>query len=390
MQYLTGFLAFSTLACVVSLVWCSVLLYRARTRSDAERTFAVLHALELLSPAFRDGLRQETARRMARHLHNVLGATAVAITDERGVLAWSGVGSEHSAEVTEWIEPALRNRRTCVVDRISCANARCEVTTAIVAPVVTERQRSGAIIALGPGPSNQMVRALSEVARWASQQMELAELDRARTRLAEAELRALRSQISPHFIYNCLTTIASFVRTDPERARRLLLDFAGFARYSFRGTRLLTTLDEELRSIDRYLALERARFGERLQCTMRIAPEILSAQVPFLCLQPLVENAIRHGMEGRADVGHVIVTARDAGAEAHLSVEDDGVGMAPTQVGDILAGQVSSEHGIGLGNVDARLRSMFGDAYGLIVETGVGAGTKVRLRIPKFLPASVE
>ncbi|QVQ53220.1 histidine kinase [Spiractinospora alimapuensis] len=390
MQYLTGFLAFSTLACVVALVWCSVLLRRARNRSDAERTFAVLHALELVSPAFRDGLRQETARRVARHLHDVLGATAVAVTDERDVLAWSGVGSEHSAEVAEWIEPALRNRRTCVVDHIGCGNPRCEVRTAVVAPVVTERQMSGAILALGPGPSNQMARALSEVARWASQQMELAELDRARTRLAEAELRALRSQISPHFIYNCLTTIASFVRTDPERARRLLLDFAGFARYAFRGTRQLTTLDEELRSIDRYLALERARFGERLQCTMRIAPEILSAQVPFLCLQPLVENAIRHGMEGRADAGHVIVTARDAGAEAHLSVEDDGVGMAPAQVGDILAGEVPSGHGIGLGNVDARLRSMFGDTYGLIVETGVGAGTKVRLRIPKFLPAVVE
>ena len=100
----------------------------------------------------------------------------------------------------------------------------------------------------------------------------------------EAEVRALRAQISPHFIYNSLTAIASFVRTDPEQARELLLDFADFTRYSFRKHGEFTTLAEELRSIERYLVLEKARFGDRLQVTLRVAPEVLPVAVPFLAL----------------------------------------------------------------------------------------------------------
>ena len=115
----------------------------------------------------------------------------------------------------------------------------------------------------------------------------------------EAEVRALRAQISPHFIYNSLGAIASFVRTDPDRARELLLEFADFTRYSFRRHGEYTTLAEELRSVERYLLLEQARFGDRLQVTLRIAPEVLPVAVPFLCIQPLVENAVRHGIEER-------------------------------------------------------------------------------------------
>jgi two-component system LytT family sensor kinase len=202
----------------------------------------------------------------------------------------------------------------------------------------------------------------------------------------EAEMRALRAQISPHFVYNSLTTIASFVRTDPERARELLLDFADFARYSFRDQRDFTTLAEELRSIHRYLLLERARFGdERLRFSVEIAPEVLPVAVPFLSLQPLVENAIRHGMQYGAERLHVRIVARDAGAEAAISVEDDGVGMDPGKLRALLeeGGESAPHGGIGLVNVDHRLRQVYGEEYGLVIETAVGAGMKVSLRVPK-------
>ena len=177
-----------------------------------------------------------------------------------------------------------------------------------------------------------------------SGQLELAELDASRTRLMEAEVRALRAQISPHFIYNSLTAIASFVRTDPERARELLLEFADFTRYSFRRHGEFTTLAEELNSIERYLVLEKARFGDRLNVTLRIAPEVLPVVVPFLCLQPLVENAVRHGLEQKAGAGHVSITAEDFDREAVISVEDDGVGEDPERVRRALAGD--SDHGL--------------------------------------------
>ena len=198
-------------------------------------------------------------------------------------------------------------------------------------------------------------------------------------------MRALRAQISPHFVYNSLGAIASFVRTDPDRARELLLEFADFTRYSFRRHGEFTTLAEELRSIEQYLMLEQARFGDRLTVTLRIAPEVLPVAIPFLCLQPLVENGVQHGLEGREDGGRITIVAQDRDRECVITIEDDGAGEDPERVRRALAGDTTTDS-IGLGNVDERLRRAFGDEYGLVVETAPGAGTKVTVRVPKYAP----
>jgi two-component system LytT family sensor kinase len=242
----------------------------------------------------------------------------------------------------------------------------------------------GALVAYGANESAVLVRAADEVARWISVQLELAELDHSRTRLIEAEIRALRAQISPHFIYNSLAAIASFVRTDPDRARELLLEFADFTRYSFRRHGDFTTLAEELHSIEQYLALAGARFGDRLAVTLQIAPEVLPVTLPFLCLQPLVENAIKHGLEDSKGTSHITITAQDAGADAVVAIEDDGIGMDPQRLGRILDGEAGPSTGIGLRNVDERLRQVYGDGYGLVAETAVEAGMKITIRLPKY------
>jgi two-component system LytT family sensor kinase len=279
----------------------------------------------------------------------------------------------------------LADGRTHVVGpgNVGCPDPDCPIRVAVVAPLTVEDRVVGTVAAYGRTTSVGLVRATTEVARWVSTQLELAELESSRTRLVEAEVRALRAQISPHFVYNSLTAIASFVRTDPERARELLLEFADFTRYSFRRHGDFTTLAEELRSIDRYLLLERARFGDRLQVTVQVAPEVLPVTVPFLSVQPLVENAVRHGLEGKPGPGRVTIVARDIGQEALISVEDDGTGIDPDAVRRTLAGQPDGDS-IGLGNVDERLRQVYGDDYGLTVETAPGAGTKVSMRVPKY------
>ena len=144
-----------------------------------------------------------------------------------------------------------------------------------------------------------------------------------------------------------------------------------------------STLAEELRSVDHYLRLERARFGARLRVDLLIAPEVLPVAVPFLCLQPIVENAVRHGLGPKATPGLITIRAEDAGAECRISVEDDGVGMDPEDVRAQLAGEAEGDS-LGMGNVDERLRAVFGDEYGLVVETAPGAGTKVNIRVPKY------
>jgi two-component system LytT family sensor kinase len=126
-------------------------------------------------------------------------------------------------------------------------------------------------------------------------------------------------------VYNALTAIESFVRSDPERARDLLVGFAEFIRWSFREHSQYATLAEELRFVDTYLELERARFGDRLAVSLRVAPEVLPVRVPSLVLQPLVENAVRHGLERLTGTARLQISAEDGGHEAIVTVEDHGV-----------------------------------------------------------------
>ncbi|MFF0162491.1 sensor histidine kinase [Streptomyces sp. NPDC005263] len=350
-------------------------------------TFETLHTASLAAPPLRAGLTEETARKSARRLRTLLGTDALCLTDQRQVLVWDGVGGHHRSEIMERLAGPLETGRGEAF-RLRCDAPDCPVRWAVVAPLTVDDRVHGALVACAPRESAVLVRAAGEVARWVSVQLELADLDQSRTRLIEAEIKALRAQISPHFIFNSLAVIASFVRTDPERARELLLEFADFTRYSFRRHGDFTTLADELHAIDHYLALVRARFGDRLSVTLQIAPEVLPVALPFLCLQPLVENAVKHGLEGKAASGksHITITAQDSGAEALVVIEDDGAGMDPALLRRILAGEISPSGGIGLSNVDDRLRQVYGDAYGLVIETAVGAGMKITARLPKYQP----
>src|SRR3954468_6320669 len=363
-------------------------LRRRHLGTEADRaTFRTLHTASSATPALRAGLTKASAERAARHLRSLLGAPAVALTDTTDMLAWDGHFQHHALQTMGLARRVIGDGATTVHSRadIPCSHARCSLRQVVVTPLTVEERVVGTLQVFTPSASAGLVRAADEVARWVSGQLELAELDASRTRLMEAEVRALRAQISPHFVYNSLTAIASFTRTDPERAREQLVDLAEFTRYSFRRHGEFTTLAEELRSIEAYLVIEKARFGDRLTVTVRVAPEVLPVVVPFLCLQPLVENAVQHGIEGRAGSGEISILAQDADHECVVTIEDNGVGEDPERVRRVLAGDPGSDS-VGLANVDERLRTAFGHDYGLVVETAPGAGTKVVVRLPKFRP----
>jgi two-component system, LytTR family, sensor kinase len=363
-------------------------------------TYDVLHRAGLAAEPLRTGLDAATAAKAVDHLRAVVGSVALGLGDGERILALAGPGEHHRAQLEAVLRRVVATQRTAVLRAgdLGCDQLDCPVRGAVVAPFTGSSTAgsslngalTGALAALTDGdPTPGLVQATLETASFVGNQVALSELDTSRARLARAEVRALRAQISPHFIYNALTAIASFVRTDPERARELILEFAEFTRYSFRAHGDYTTLAEELRSIDRYLTIERARFGERLQVRLQIAPEVLPVGLPFLCLQPLVENAVRHGLSRKPGLGTIAIVAHDAGAECAITVEDDGVGMDP----DVFSQPTpdSTDHGldgqhVGLANVDERLRATFGDGFGLVVETGLGLGTKVSMRVPKFRP----
>ena len=369
--------------------------------TDAERaTYETLHLASRAAKHLRGDMTEADAARAGRHLRSMLGADSLAIVMPGGLVAVDGdeavrrVAERLAAEATATGRSQVQ-RRIAVAPEVraggsageSADDSRAETaeTDAVAAPIRAGGRAVGAIVAFSSPVRAGLVRATGEVADWVAAQVELGELDASRAALAEAEVRALRAQISPHFIYNSLNAIASFINTDPAKARELVLEFADFTRYSFRRHGDFTTVAEELRSIDSYLKLERARFGDRLTVTLQVAPEVLSTVVPFLSIQPLVENAVRHGLESKEGGGRITITAEDQGAFAEITVEDDGVGIDPAVLADVLAGGTPGEH-VGLRNVDARLRQVYGDEHGLVVETNVGAGTLVRMRVPKSQP----
>jgi two-component system LytT family sensor kinase len=261
----------------------------------------------------------------------------------------------------------------------------CKMRTAVIVPLIVEGETEAALIVVGRSRGKRLVQMADAVAQFVCTQFELVRLDESKHQLQQAEIKALRAQISPHFVYNALNTISSLIRTDPEEARELLQEFADFTRYSFRTSGMFTSLAEELRNIDRYLTIESARFGGRLEVRLKIAPEVLSVVVPFLIIQPLVENAVKHGLANKPTGGCVTVTAQDYGTEALISVEDDGIGMDPSRLNELRNSHRSGAH-VGLGNINQRMRQLFGDEYALMVETAPGAGMKVTLRVPKFAP----
>ncbi|MFS0895226.1 sensor histidine kinase [Microbacterium sp. 179-I 3D3 NHS] len=350
--------------------------------SDAEQAaLRALHQASLAAPHLRAGLSATDVVRAARHLRVLLGSAAVAIVAADDTVSFDGPSDGLGAAATRIAGQVRASGRR----QIFPAANRDDHLEAVGAPIVVDGRIEGVVVAFSAPVRASLVRAAEEVADWCAAQVELGGLDASRTQLAEAELRSLRAQISPHFIYNALTAIASFILTDPARARELVLEFADFTRYSFRRQGEFTTLADELGSIHSYLELERARFGDRLRVTLQIAPETLSTVIPFLSVQPLVENAVRHGLEPGEGGGEIRILSRDGGTHTEIAVEDDGVGMDPEQLRATLTAADDGLH-VGLRNVDTRLRQLYGAEGGLVVETNTGAGTLVRMRVPKSQP----
>jgi two-component system LytT family sensor kinase len=325
----------------------------------------VLAAGVEMAAGLRDGLAAPSATGAARRLRGLLGADAVGLVDLDGARTWAG-------DPPERIEPLVAD-----VLRTDRRATRADVQAL---PLRVRDEPAGVLVVAGPVPG----AAARQAAEWIADALHRGRLETSADAAEQAELRALRAEISPHFVYNALTTIASFVRSDPARARELILDFALFIRHNLARHGEYTTLAGEFRAVEAYLALARAVLGERLRVQVRIAPEVLPVTIPFLVLQPLVENAVQHGVERAEAGGSVQVSGEAQGEDCVIAVEDDGPGMAPERAREALAGRGTGS--LGLVNVDRRLCAVFGAGYGLVIETAAGAGTRVAVRVPRFHP----
>ncbi len=195
--------------------------------------------------------------------------------------------------------------------------------------------------------------------------------------LAQARYEALRSQIKPHFLFNTLTTISSSIRTNSEAAREMIVKLAAILRRALEPAEGFVPLRDELDFIDAYLDIETARFGpHRLEVQKDVDASVLETRVPSMILQPLVENAILHGIEPALRRGVIRIVARRQPGAVVVTIEDNGRGM------DALRAARAQNHGIGVRNVRERLRVAYGDPFGLTFESVPGEGTRVSVMVP--------
>jgi two-component system LytT family sensor kinase len=208
-------------------------------------------------------------------------------------------------------------------------------------------------------------------------------LEQQQMRLNEARLAALSNQINPHFLFNTLNSVAALIRLDPEQARQVVHRLSKILRRLLRQQENLITLREELSFIDDYLSIEMVRFGDKLRFVKEIDPPTLEMLVPSMLLQPLVENSIRHGLSSKVDGGTIRVRSRMAGHRLQVLVEDDGVGIPEAKLATLF------EQGIGVNNVNQRLKVLFGAEYKMWIDSRLGEGTSTGIELPEQASGNV-
>jgi two-component system sensor histidine kinase LytS len=344
-------------------------------------------------PYLRQGLTPASAQATAAIIYERNDYAAVSITDNQSILAHVGEGSDHHLPGTRILTVATKAvlhtgiiQIAATKQEIGCDNPRCRLGSAVVVPM----QRGGQVIGVlklyytaERSVSQFDMQLAAGLAHLFSTQLELAEIDRQAKLASDAEMRALQAQINPHFLFNTLNTINSLIRTRPETARAIIGKLSFFFRYSLQKSDRMIPLAEELAQVDAYLDIEQTRFDSKLTVCRNLDQNAQSVLIPPFILQPIVENAIKHGLQPKEDGGTLTITTMLRSAEVEIIIADDGVGINP-EIRRSLGSSAYSNQGIGLVNVYERLKGMFGSNYGLAINDFPAAGgTVISIRIPR-------
>lgn len=388
--------------CVLSLVFTVVFfnyrqskLYMSLNSYDRIFTPAMEIANKAL-PFLRTGLNEVTAGKVAEIIMEISGVSAVGITDTENVLAYIGTGCEHHPPgkpiVTQATLDVIKSGKLKIVkykSEFQCTkkDCVCPLESAVIAPLTYKGKIAGTVklyqTQKGYVPDS-LVKLAQGMAELLSMQIELAEIDYQSHLAVEAKLDALQAQINPHFLFNTLNTIGVLIRTNPGLARSLIYRFASYFRYSLKENGRFVTINEELKFIQNYLILEKARFREKLHIIQSVDSGLLDKIIPILSIQPLIENAIRHGITPKEGSGIVRISVRKlSGDDFEISIADDGVGISPERLPRVLEPGFGTGSGVGMSNVNERLKMIYGEDYGLKIRSTPGIGTDVTFIIPK-------
>lgn len=344
----------------------------------------------------REGLNEASALATAKIIHAQTRVPAVAITDTRQLLAYVGIGNEEyrpgqdlrtrtTLKVLKTGTPVFANGSTAVGQEVP----HQMFLSAIVVPLKKSGKIIGALKFYGDKKHSLNhidFEIANGLANLFSTQLELQDIQIKSQLLDRAEIKRLQAQINPHFLFNSLNTIASFCRTNNNRARQLLLELSNYLRRNIKDKRSYITLDDELKQIESYLAIEHARFGDRIQFEMQIMPDTKKWPMPPLIVQPLVENAVKHGLACKPEGGKVWVQASINHGALRIQVKDNGIGMSKDAIARVYKenGSDPSNSSMGLRNVNQRLEHIYGPPSRLQIDSLHGKGTTVIVNLPLF------
>jgi len=367
-----------------------------KAKSDQEKIEALQahKALKIANQTIshlRHGLSIDSAQKTAQIILNMSEVDAVAITDKEEILAHIGLGSDHhlpdSCLLTQLTGKVIDSGELIIANsplEIGCQDKSCPLGSAVVVPLKIRNDVVGTLKfyhGRGKLMSPVKVELAKGLAQLLSTQLELGQLENQAKLKTTAELKALRAQINPHFLFNALNTIIYFSRTEPETSRQLLIHLSEFFRKTLKNDSDFVTLSDELALVKSYLTIEKARFGNRLEIIYDVPEELLNIKIPAFILQPLVENAVKHGIAPKIEGGLITIKVVQEEESLYFVVKDTGVGIPQGLQEKILLHGVGKGMGIGLTNINERLKTIYGPCYSLKIYNNSDS-TQVDFRIP--------
>jgi two-component system LytT family sensor kinase len=335
--------------------------------------------------ALRAGFDEENTLKVAKIILEELSVSAVSMTDRTKVLAFIGSGADHhlpgSPITSEHTFAAIRDNRVVYADGnevpyICSISPRCPLGSTLVIPLWGDDGQVIGTIKLYENRGKlflRLNRTLGEgIARLLSTQILSGRIEAQQLLLAQTEVKLLHAQVNPHFLFNTLNTISAVIRNDPDRARKLIQYLSVFFRKNLKRTLDEVTLADEIEHVNAYLQIELARFSDHLKVDIDLSGAILQAKLPAFSLQPVVENAIKHGTSQLFDQGHIRIYAEQNSKELLLHIEDN-AGLYPAKI---------HSEGLGMKLVDRRIKAIYGAEYGVSVHCVAEKSTRISLHLP--------
>lgn len=332
-----------------------------------------------------NGFNTENAEKIARIIYEETKVGAVAITDQEKILAFVGIGDDHHKPNTpissQSTLDSMEKNDIIYLDGAErpyqCSIAKdCKLGSALIIPLRAGKEVIGTIKLYEPKRklfSTANMSMAEGIAQLLSSQILYGDYQQQQALLAQAEIKLLHAQVNPHFLFNALNTISAITRRDPDKARELIQNLSHFFRSNLKQNINTVTLKEELAHVNSYLSIEKARFTDRLEVEIDIQPELLDIKLPSFTLQPLVENAIKHGISNMLEGGKVHIYS-EAHPQGHLiTVEDNAGSFEPPK---------ENHSGLGLEIVDKRLTNQFGRDSSLKITCEPHQFTKMSFIIP--------